>query len=41
MIRFQIKVLAVGPKGRDFSELELDIALHMEIEGGQRTRSNR
>lgn len=36
---FQTKVLAVGLKGGDISELELDNALDTEVEGGQRTRA--
>ena len=38
---FQTNVLAVGLKGGDISELELDNALDTEVEGGQRTRGNR
>lgn len=35
---FQTKVLAVGLKGGDISELELDNALDTEVEEGQKTK---
>ena len=38
---FQTKVLAVGLKGGDISELELDNALDTEVEEGQKPRDNR
>lgn len=39
-MRYQTKVLAVGLKRRDISELELDNALDTEVEGGKKTRGN-
>lgn len=40
-IRVQTKMLAMGLKEGDISEFELDNALDMKVEGGQRTRGDR